>query len=158
MPGYFALSPTLCTCSPIRLCALETRGHGLATSFPNEWSFFSPFFLPLWRWRSPASPGALLCLCGEGCLRTNGIKFKFKCGRDVKSTVGKKIGDCKSTGGRLVVAFHKLSDHQNSGGSVDIASADTRARAHAHNSTNSHNTRAQNTAPDDRRTACLYPL
>ncbi len=80
--------------------ALRTgdQGHGLATSFPNEWSFFFSLFCLY-------EDGGVLLLrelsvsLWRGLPPYNGIKFKFKCGRDVKSTVGKKIGDCKSTGG-----------------------------------------------------------
>lgn len=71
MPGYFALSPTLCTCSPIRLCALETRDMDLPPPFQMNEAFFSPFSASM-KMAESCFSGSSLCLCGEGCLRTMG--------------------------------------------------------------------------------------
>ncbi len=139
--------------------ALRTgdQGHGLATSFPNEWSFFFSLFCLY-------EDGGVLLLrelsvsLWRGLPPYNGIKFKFKCGRDVKSTVGKKIGDCKSTGGGLVVAFHNYRITRTVVESVDIASRwHARARARTQTHTRTY-TRTNTQHLIDRRTACLYPL
>lgn len=56
----------------------------------------------------------------------NGIKFKFKCGRDVKSTVGKKNWRLPEHWGRLAVAFHNyritITAARSGGESTDTAS------------------------------------
>ena len=84
------------------------RGHTLPPPFKIEQDL--PFFLFF-----HCEDGGLLLLrelsvsLWLGLPLYNGIKFKFKCGRDVKSTVRKKIGDCERLQehwGRLVVAFY----------------------------------------------------
>ncbi len=156
------LSWALSTCDARLLCTLSNslhllpysalrtgdQGHGLATSFPNEWSFFFSLFCLY-------EDGGVLLLrelsvsLWRGLPPYNGIKFKFKCGRDVKSTVGKKIGGLQEHWGRLVVAFHNYRITRTVVESVDIASRwHARARARTHTHTHSHIHAHKHTAPD----------
>ncbi len=157
MPGYFALSPTLCTCSPIRLCALETRDMDLPPPFQMNEAFFLSLFCLY-------EDGGVLLLrelsvsLWRGLPPYNGIKFKFKCGRDVKSTVGKKLETARALGATSG-GFSQLSDHQNSGGERGHREPLTRARARARTHTHTRTyTRTNTQHLIDRRTACLYPL
>ena len=109
MPGrLLSQCPQLGVLSPlVRLCG--ERAHRLPPPFPinqDPTRFFSPFHsCSVWRWRSPASPELSVSLW-LGLPPYNGIKFKFKCGRDVKSTVRKENWRLQEHWGRLVVAFH----------------------------------------------------